>query len=449
MRPRRIATLVATLVAALIAAAAARALQVVFGPRRRRPRGLTVPSDIASASTAQPVQSAHTNVDRKTLTGDSERTTAPAADKNDDNPQTKRGHLWGRIFGALGLTAVGAGFITWGATTFERYATPQIPTQSSGILNTVKIDVPVRFDDPRGQLNPEPYFTTCTVAATYGYWEYQPSLADLSAQPDEYWPQEISAVLPIANPAKIPSHLTLVLVGTAAIPNGLGAQPSLTWTRLSDHQQVDGGTVPDTANWGQPHPGDYITFKVPEPGIQFALRFENGDLVVGHEAAQIRILFRSEVRSPVAVVQGVRATVNLPLMWGVSWDSATLWGNPACGTTTATARLKGSLTNAARYRLDSGTTTSDSYEIARTVKSPQDLFYGTTIYSTLAPQLSFINRNAEASAQRNAAIATSLWIAAGLGIVPLGLQVFPWRAIRTSSGGDQPDRPKRQPSPRE
>jgi hypothetical protein len=91
---------------------------------------------------------------------------------------------------------------------------------------------------------------------------------------------------------------------------------------------VDGGTVPDTVSWDQPYPGDYIRFKVPEPGIQFALGFDDGDLIVGHEGARLRILFRSRVKSPVGVVNGVRTTVNLPLMWGVSWDGATLWGNP-------------------------------------------------------------------------------------------------------------------------
>ena len=138
---------------------------------------------------------------------------ATTADKIDDRPKTKRDHLWGRILGALGLIAVGAGFITWGATTFQGSVTPEIPPQSPGDRNTVKIEVPQRVT-PQGAVGIEPYFTTCSVTATYGYWESEPSLAELSAQPDD-WPQEISAVLPLANPAYTPSPSSATAERTA------------------------------------------------------------------------------------------------------------------------------------------------------------------------------------------------------------------------------------------
>ncbi|MFS8103911.1 hypothetical protein LFM09_43000 [Lentzea alba] len=247
----------------------------------------------------------------------------------------------------------------------------------------------------------------------------------------------------------MPGSLTLILAGTATTPNGLGAKPSIHWSTTGE-QQVEGPALADTVTWSQPYPGDHFTFRLPPVDRQFVVSLDGGYLAVRRDPSTIQVLFRSDTKNPVGRVDRTRTTVDLPLVWEVSWalgpepsptprtrsDVTTFWGNPACATTAVTTRLKGPLTNASSYRLDSGsgTTTDQGVEFVRAVDHKIDYFYGQTIYSTASPQLSFISRNGEVAAQRNATIATSLWIAAGLGAIPFGVQTFSGSALHAREG---------------
>lgn len=349
---------------------------------------------------------------------------------------------WRPVVATVVLLA-GAFCLFRGIAALHESATIPIPQQKSAANNYVKLDVP---QPPLGNAL---YFGRCTMTAVYAHWDYPPTPAD----PDEHWAQDISIELTVADPSSVPSHLTLILAGTATTPNGLGANPSIRWS-TADDRQVDGPPLADTVTWDEPYLGDHFTFRVPAIDRRFMVVLDSGYLAVQRDASTIRVLFRSDTKNPVGHVDHTRTTVDLPMVWEVSWGQEsepnptqltrsqinTFWGNPACATTAVTTRLKGSLTNASSYRLDSGsgTTTNQGIEFVRTVDHRIDYFYGQTIYSMTSPQLSFVSRNGEVAAQRTATIATSIWIGIGLGAIPVGLQAFSSPTSRTRKRHPRP-----------
>jgi len=129
-----------------------------------------------------------------------------------DNASPKRRMPWRPVMATVVLLS-GAFCLFRGISALQESATVPIPQQKSAANNYVKLDV------PQPPLDNAFYFGRCTMTAVYAHWDYPLAPAD----PDEHWAQDISIELTVADPSSVPSHLTLILAGTATTPNGLGA----------------------------------------------------------------------------------------------------------------------------------------------------------------------------------------------------------------------------------